>query len=128
MSTKRKPSYTLEFKQDAAKLILDQDYTYIQAAKNLGISESALRRWVDAERKGSIKTSQGLSGQAKTHLNLSDHDELLRLRKEVTRLKMERELLKKLPSSLRRKPNKVRVYSAAREDLSGKGIMYSNAG
>lgn len=91
MNSKKKPSYTLAYKQDAAKLILEQNYTYPQAAKSLGISESALRRWVNAESKGSLKES----GDAKTHLSLSEHEELLRLRKEITRLKMEREILKK---------------------------------
>ena len=95
MKAVKKPSYTIEFKQDAAKLILEQDYTYPQAAASLGISQSALRRWVNAESKGGNKASQGASGTVKTHLSLSEHDELLRLRKEVIRLKMEREILKK---------------------------------
>lgn len=95
MKVLKKPSFTLEFKQDAAKLILEQNYTYPQAAESLGISQSALRRWVNAERNGGIQASQGPSENTKTHLSLSEHEELLRLRKEVNRLRMEREILKK---------------------------------
>ena len=53
MSTKSKqkrPEYTLEFKQDAAKLVNEKGYTHRQAADSLGISLSAIGRWVRAER------------------------------------------------------------------------------
>jgi len=39
-----KPKYTLEFKQDAARLVLEKGYTHQQAADNLGISLSAIGR------------------------------------------------------------------------------------
>ena len=47
MSTKSKqkrPEYTLEFKQGAAKLVNEKGYTHRQAADSLGISLSALGR------------------------------------------------------------------------------------
>ncbi|MGZ8163269.1 MAG: transposase [Methylobacter sp.] len=37
-----RPTYTLEFKQDAAKLVLEKGYSQQQAADHLGISLSAL--------------------------------------------------------------------------------------
>ncbi|MDD5462105.1 MAG: transposase [Methylococcales bacterium] len=40
----KRPKYNLEFKQDAAKLVLEKGYTHRQAADNLGISLSALGR------------------------------------------------------------------------------------
>ncbi len=45
----KKPKFTLEFKQDAAKLVLEKGYTHQQAADSLGVSLSALGRWVKAE-------------------------------------------------------------------------------
>jgi transposase len=81
------PMYTLEFKQDAVKLVLEKGYTILEASSSLGISLSALNRWIKAERVG--------SGGSKSTLNLSEHDELIQLRKENARLKQEREILKK---------------------------------
>jgi transposase len=86
-----RPKYSLEFKQDAARLVLEKGYSHQQAADHLGISLSALGRWVRAERKpaGGEPTSK------KPGLNLADQDELIRLRKENEQLRMEREVLKK---------------------------------
>ena len=91
MSQKKKPYYSLEFKQDAAQLIISKGYSYVEAATSLGISVSALKKWVNAE-EGHIKDNDNLSN---TQLSLSEREELLRLRKENSRLKMEREILKK---------------------------------
>lgn len=81
------PKFTLEFKQDAARLVIEKGYTHQQAADSLGVSLSALRRWVRAERGG--------GGGQKAEPSLADRQELARLRKENERLKMERDILKK---------------------------------
>jgi transposase len=81
----------LEFKQDAAQLVLEKGYSHQQAAEHLGISLSALGRWVRAERKPLSPDSV----TRKVAINLADYDELVRLRKENEQLRMEREILKK---------------------------------
>jgi transposase len=86
----KRPKYTIEFKQDAAKLVNEKGYTHKQAADNLGISLSAIGRWVRAEQ-GPIAPS----ATKKKVLNLTDQGELTQLRKEVEQLRMEREILKK---------------------------------
>lgn len=86
----KRPKYTLEFKQDAAKLVNEKGYTHKQAADNLGISLSAIGRWVRAEQGPTI-----VSSSRKKVLNLTDQDELSCLRKEVEQLRMERDILKK---------------------------------
>ena len=83
----KRPQYTLEFKQDAAKSVNEMGYTHKQAADNLGISLSAMGRWVRAER-GSITPST----TRKSNLNLIDQGELTRLRKEVEQLRMGRDI------------------------------------
>jgi transposase len=86
----KRPKYTLEFKKDAAKLVIEKGYTHDQAAESLGISLSALGRWVRAERGPT-----SVSTEKKSVLNLTDQTELIRLRKENEQLRMEREILKK---------------------------------
>ena len=66
----------------------EKGYTHKQAADNLGISLSAIGRWVRAEQ-GSIAPST----TKKSVLNLTDQGELTRLRKAVEQLRMEREIL-----------------------------------
>ena len=128
----KRPKYTLEFKKDAAKLVIEKGYTHNQAADSLGISLSALGRWVRAERG----PATSISAEKKSVLNLTDQTELIRLRKENEQLRMEREILKKaaaFPSTssgqaLRKKSSKVRVYSRATEDVSCYRVMSSHAG
>jgi transposase len=91
----KRPKYTLEFKQDAVKLVLEKGYTQQQAADSLGVSLSAMGRWVRAEQGSAC-----LSTAKQSVLKLADQEELVRLRKENERLRMEREILKnRLPGS-----------------------------
>ena len=78
----KRPNYTIEFKQDAAKLVNEKGYTHKHAADNLGISLSAIGRWVRAEQGPTTA-----SATRKKVLNLTDQDELSRLRKEVDHLR-----------------------------------------
>ena len=87
----KRPKFSLEFKQDAARLVIEKGYTQQEAADHLGISLSALGRWVRAERPAT-KDEPLLK---KNSLNLAHQDELVKLRKENERLRMEREILKK---------------------------------
>jgi len=85
-----RPKYTLEFKQDAARLVNEKDYTHQQTADHLGVSLSAIGRWSRAERS----PAAALPGK-KTALSLEDKTELIRLRQENEQLRMEREIIKK---------------------------------
>ena len=91
IKSSKKPTYSLDFKQDAAKLVLEKGYSWQKAAEHLGISLSVLSRWVKAERPASV--TGPLS--KKVGLSLTEHDELRHLRKENEQLRMEREILKK---------------------------------
>ncbi|MCQ8119511.1 transposase [Methylomonas rosea] len=53
----KRAKYNLEFKQDAAKLVLEKGYSQQQAADHLGISLSAMGRWVRAESQSSANGS-----------------------------------------------------------------------
>lgn len=53
----KRPKYTIQFKQDAAKLVNEKGYTHKQAAENLGISLTALGCWVRAEKEPTIAST-----------------------------------------------------------------------
>ena len=87
MSQKR--TYTKQFKIDAVNLVTEQGYKLSEAARNLGIDPSVLRRWkIRFENEG----TDAFPG--KGHM-IAEKEELSRLRKENKRLRMEREILKK---------------------------------
>lgn len=87
MSQNRK--YTNEFKSDAVKLVTEQGYRIPEAARNLGISESALRSWNKrAEETEHTEVPEDWDqAEAKAQLKAQA--------KQIKRLEMEREILKK---------------------------------
>ncbi len=87
MKTTKRKSYTKSFKEDAVKLVTNQDYTVAEAGRRLGVNPNLISRWkkeLDDEDSGS--TPDQLA---------AIRVELQALRKENQRLKMEREILKK---------------------------------
>jgi transposase len=87
MSEKRRP-YTEACKLAAVRLVTDQGYGVTAAARNLGINAKMLGRWTrQAERH--TNGSRGGNG----HLR-AEHEELVQWRKEVKRLRREREIVK----------------------------------
>jgi transposase len=78
--------FTDEFKTGAVRLVLDEGKTVGRVARELDLTESALRTWV--ERARADRT------QGRTGLTTEEREELRRLRKEVRTLRTEREILK----------------------------------
>jgi len=97
MAQKRK-HYSKQFKIDAVKLVTEQGYKVAEAARNLGIHHSSLRHW-----KKQLETDGNQSFPGKGHMT-SDKEELYRLRKEVKKLRMEREILKKAAAFFANEP------------------------
>lgn len=88
MTNKRK-QYSKQFKIDAVKLITEQGYKVSEAARSLGIHEGVLRRW---KSQLVADDTQAFPGHGKMS---PEKEELIQLRKEVKKLKMEKEILKK---------------------------------
>ena len=80
--------YTDEFKAGAVRLVLDEGKTVGQVARDLDLTDSALRVWVERARADRGKGKPGA-------LTTAEREELARLRKENRRLLMERDILKK---------------------------------
>jgi transposase len=87
MTSRKRRSFTAEFKAEAVRLVTEKHYSVREASESLGIGENLLRRWKD-EQADSAKGAEGTNGAGL-------RDELRRLRAENKRLLMEREILKK---------------------------------
>ena len=81
--------YTREFKFEAVKLIQERGVTVAQASRDLGVHGTVLRRWV---QEGTADPQQAFPGQGQMK---PEQVELARLRREVIKLKAERDILKK---------------------------------
>jgi transposase len=79
--------FTDEFKASAVGLVLDEGKTVGAAARDLDLTETALREWV--------KRARADRTHGRTGLTTAEREELTRLRKEVRILAEEREILKK---------------------------------
>ena len=87
MVTRRK--FSREFKLEAVKLVTERGMTVVQAAKDLDVHENVLRKWVRELREEPQEAFPGNGKQKAQDI------EIARLRKEVAKLKMERDILKK---------------------------------
>ncbi len=89
MAGKRKV-YAAEFKLAAVKMITEQKLSVAEVARRLGVSENRLHDWKKAIAK---KGADAFPGSG--HLTPLE-EENRKLRAEVKRLEMERDILKKL--------------------------------
>jgi transposase len=81
--------FNREFKVEAVKLVRDRGVSAAQAARDLGVHENVLRKWVKEFGSDPVQAFPGL-GQMKP-----EQLEIDRLRREVQKLKAERDILKK---------------------------------
>ena len=81
--------FTREFKLEAVRLIKDRGVSYAQAEQDLDVHQSQLRSWVKAFADDPTQAFPG-QGQMKP-----EQAEIARLKREVTKLKAERDILKK---------------------------------
>ena len=81
--------YTPEFKLQAVQMVTGQGLSVAEVARRLGISESRLHEWKTAVRTGGAAAFPGSGHQTPLE------EENRRLRAEVQRLPMERDILTK---------------------------------
>ena len=81
--------FTREFKLEAVKLIRERGVAVTQASRDLGVHQTVLRSWLRAYGDDPVQAFPG-HGQQKP-----EAAEITRQKREVTRLKAERDILKK---------------------------------
>ena len=87
--SKGRRKFTDEFKREAVRLCAQRGAVVTQVARNIGVDQTVLRRWVQLERDGvmEMKPSKPLRSDAAA--------ELERVQRELRRVTMERDILKK---------------------------------
>src|SRR5664279_1787352 len=84
---RQRREFTPEYRDEAVKLVINTGRAVATVARELGIHEATLGRWVN-----SFKVRQDVGDGA---LSETERAELARLRKENSELKMDRAFLKK---------------------------------
>jgi transposase len=90
----RRRRFTREFKVEAVKLVRERGVSVAQAARDLDVHENLLRKWVKEFGSDPVQAFPG-QGQLKP-----EQQEIERLRREVNKLKAERDILKNCPGPL----------------------------
>jgi len=85
---RRRRRFSAEYKAETVRLIQRSGKSIGQMALELGIGETALRRWVE---QAELEAGRGPEGALKR----TEREELVELRRENRRLRLEREILKK---------------------------------
>lgn len=92
--TKNRRTFSADFKLEAAQLVLDQGYTIKAAATAVGVGNSTLEYWIRQlreERRGKTPAAAALTAEQR---------QIQALERQVRRLEMEKEILKKATALL----------------------------
>ena len=81
--------FSREFKVEAVRLVQERGVSVSQASRDLDVGESLFRRWL---KEFSSDPGQAFPGQGQLK---PEQQEIERLRREVAKLKAERDILKK---------------------------------
>ena len=81
--------FSREFKVEAVRLVQERGVSIAQASRDLDLNDNVLRRWI---REMSSDPSQAFPGRGQMK---ADEVEVEKLRREVVRLRAERDILKK---------------------------------
>jgi transposase len=88
MAKRKRRAFTTEFKAGAVRLVRESGKSVPTVARELDLTETALRSWV---RQAEVDAGRGAPGA----LTSAEREELGRLRRETRTLRMERDILKK---------------------------------
>ncbi len=88
MKKRTRRSFSKEYKAEVVTLIRDGNKAVGAICRDLGLTETAVRRWLKQAEVDSGESSSGA-------LTTAEREELSALRKRVKTLEMEREILKK---------------------------------
>jgi transposase len=91
---KKRRTFSPEFKLEAAQLVLNQGYTIKAACEAVGVGKSTLEYWIrqlKVERQGKTPAASAITPEQR---------KIQELEKQIRRLEMEKEILKKATALL----------------------------
>src|SRR5210317_2037461 len=94
--------YTPEFKDEAARKIVDRGYSVADVSERLGVSAHSLYKLVKAVKPDKSEEQAAALIEACS--------EVLKLRAQLKRTEEERDILKRPPGTLLRNPSKVPIF------------------
>jgi transposase len=92
--TKSRPTYSTEFRNDAAQLVLDKNYSVADACTAVGVGYTAMRRWVnqlEGERNGITPGAKAIT---------TEHRHIQALEARIKQVEWENSILKKATALL----------------------------
>ena len=98
--------YTKEFREQAVRLVREQELTIPEAARRLSVSDKTLSNWVFTARHGQLAR---LDGNRKPVTDLEA--DVSRLTRELAEARMERDILKKATAGSTGESNTCLQYS-----------------
>ena len=95
MEARQRRSFTNDYKRQAVDLVASSGRSIGSVAKELGLRDSVLRRWVEQRGAGREPTAPARRPTTQATVPSADHAaEIARLQRENERLRMERDILK----------------------------------
>jgi transposase len=98
MGPKKRRKYDAQFKQEAARLVIEQGQSCRAVEKALGLTNGIVKDWVRAYKSGPAVAFPG-NGRKRAH-----QDEIDELKREVDLLTKQRDILKKALSIFSTEP------------------------
>jgi transposase len=105
--------FSREFKLEAVRLVKERGVAVAQAARDLDVHENVLRKWV---REFAADKQDAFPGHGQMK---AEQQEIQRLRREVAKLKAERDILKKPRPTSRRTRYEVYLHRETPRGLAG---------
>ena len=94
MTKRTRRLFSAEFKLEAAQLVIDQNYSVIEAAQAMNVGKSTMDKWVRQLRN----ERQGITSKASPMT--PEQRKIKELEKKIKRIELEKEILKKATALL----------------------------
>ena len=94
MNKKTRPTFSAEFRLEAAQLVVDQGYTVAKAADVMNVGKSTMDKWVRQLREERAGNSPKASPMTPDQIKIRE------LEKKIKRIELEKEILKKATALL----------------------------